>query len=188
VKKKTSSSSGAPKNRPKQAAKSKNAGEAEIRGDLEASRRYGVSTRTVKSWRDAGMPHRKEGQQCIYLPSETDPWVDLQRRPSETQNLSPATKLKLAREGERLKQDRLKAAAMERSEAVELGNVLPRDEWELFAVEVVQQARDRFMRLPKMLCKHVPAKYHRVLQAEGEGDVRKICAEMARCLEQGVKD
>ena len=135
------------------------------------------------------MPFRKDSKGCcIYEPEQTDPWVALQRKDNSTDDLSPATKLKLAREAERLKQERLKAAAMERSEAVELGNVLARDEWELFAVEVVQQARDRFMRLPKMLCKHVPRKYHRVLQTEGEGDVRKICAEMARAIEQGVKD
>lgn len=161
----------------------------QIVGDQELARHYVVTPKTVYSWRQIGLPHREEGRQYVYDLDKTDPWVEVQQRAKpSTQELGPGAKLKLAREAERLKQDRIKASMMEREEAAALGNVLNRDEWELFAIEVVQQARDQIMRLPKMLCKHVPAKYRRVLQFEGERDVRKILEEMARSLEHGVKD
>jgi Spy/CpxP family protein refolding chaperone len=188
MKKNASSSSGGGKRRPKRAAPVKPVEEAGIRGDLEVAKRYNVSTRTIKSWRDAGMPHTREGRQCVYKTAETDPWVELQRRTDESLNLTPASKAKLRREEARARREEVEAARAEREEEIELGNVLGRDEWELFAIEVVQKARDQFMRLPKTLCKHVPRKFHAVLQREGENDVRKICEEMARDLAEGAAD
>jgi hypothetical protein len=164
--------------------------ETMITGDAKLAKRYGVSTNTIAAWRLAGLPCTGggRGRLFVYQVRETDPWVELHRKPQEAASLTPQTRVKLSREAEKLKQDRLTTTKMEHAAAVAAGNVLPRDEWELFAIEVVQQARDKFMRLPKMLCKHVPAKYHRVLQVEGEADVRKICAEMARHLDDGPRD
>jgi hypothetical protein len=141
----------------------------------------------VQTWRDEGLPCRADGRQFSYLFSETDPWVELKRKATET-TLSPVGKVKLARETARLRKEEVEAGRAERQEEVELGNVLRRDEWELFAVELIQKARDQIMRLPKMLCKHVPRKFHRVLQTEGERDVRKILDEMARDLAEGATD
>jgi len=85
-----------------------------------------------------------------------------------------AAALRLVRDKARLNQELLKARAMEREEQAASGNVLPRDEWDLFAIEVVQQARDRFMRLPRLLCKHVSPEYHRVLQTEGARSAKNL--------------
>jgi len=161
---------------------------APIRGDQALAVHYGVTPKTVYAWRQAGLPCEAEGRLFLYRLADTDPWVDAHRQLKESEGLTPASRVRLQREKAKLRQERLKAAGMQRDEDAATGNVLRRDEWELFAVEVVQQARDRFMRLPKMLCKHVPQKYQRVLQREGEADVRKICVEMARALAQGVKD
>ena len=159
-----------------------------IRGDLDAARRYDVSTRTIKTWRDEGMPHERDGRECLYNPAKADPWVELKRKAGDGANLSPVTKVKMARELAKLRKEKVEASQAERKEEAELKNVLRRDEWELFAVELIQKARDQIMRLPKMLCKHVPRKCHRVLQAEGERDVRKILDEMARDLAEGAAD
>ncbi|MDE2100781.1 MAG: hypothetical protein KGL39_26280 [Patescibacteria group bacterium] len=160
-----------------------------IRGDIEAARIYGVSTRTIKTWRDEGMPASKDGREYLYFREKTDPWVELKHRAAaDNGDLSPIGKVKLARELARLRKEKVEAGRAERQEEAELGNVLRRDEWELFAIEVVQKARDRLMRLPKMLCKHVPRKCHKVLQTEGEADVRKILEEMARDLAEGATD
>ena len=162
--------------------------EAEIRGDQALARHYKVVTKTIYTWRQGGLPCRKEGREFFYRLSETDPWVELQRKTNETLNLTPAGKAKLRREEARARKEEVEAARAEREQEAELGDVLPRDEWELFAIEVVQKARDRFARLPKMLCKHVPRKFHAVMQKEGDSDVRKICEEMARDLAEGAAD
>lgn len=163
----------------------------EICGDQELAKRFGVSAKTVYAWRQAGLPHRKRKRIAVYDAAQASEWITLHRKrsePTDAEALSPAARIKLLKEEAKLRQERLKAAAMEREDAAATGNVLPRDEWELFAIEVVQHARDRFMRLPKLLCKHVPRKYHRTLQHEGEADVRKICEEMSRALAQGAND
>ena len=83
--------------------------EASIAGDAKLAKRYGVSTNTVVAWRHAGLPcgPRGRGRPFVYVVAETDVWVELHRKPQETAQLSPAGKLKFAREAEKLKQDQL---------------------------------------------------------------------------------
>lgn len=158
-----------------------------IRGDQELAKRFAVTTKTVYSWRQAGLPHTLEGRIAVYVVAEADEWVELHKRKAE-EGLTPAARVRLQREEEKLRLDKLAADRKQREADAEAGNILRRDEWELWAIEVVQQARDRFMRMPTLLCKHVPSKYHRVLQHEGRADVRKICEEMARLLAQGARE
>ncbi len=93
-------------------------------------------------------------------------------------------KLKVAREAARLRKERVDADRAERLEEVARGNILPRDELTLSVAEIIQLATIRLMTIPKTLCRHLPKKYHRVLQREGERDVRKILEEMGRSLRQ----
>ena len=175
-----------PKSRGKPAKPAGQERVSEFTNDADFARHYDVSTRTVQSWRKAGMPCHAQGRRYLYRPAETTPWIEAYRRGpargASDDPLSPATTVKLLTAAEKLKQERLKAAKMERQARVEEGNVLSRDEWELYAIEVCQLARDRFMRLPILLCKHIPQKYHRVMRQEGDAEARKILTEMARHL------
>jgi len=159
-----------------------------VTGDEGLGAVFSVSARTVQSWRNRGLPCQRDGRSFIFNVEEARKWVDLFRRSTETTTSTPGGKIKLSRERAKLRIDRAKAAQAEREELAAGKNILKRDEWELYAIEVVQQARDRLMRLPKMLCRHVPQKFHRILQAEGDADVRKILNEMARALAEGVKE
>lgn len=159
-----------------------------ISNDQELARHYKVTSKTVFDWRNKGLPCTAQGRGYVYDLDRTDEWVEAHRQETKLDEKSPAARVRLAKEKAKLRQERLKAAAMEREEKVAVGNILPREDWELFAVELIQQTRDRFMRLPKLLCKHVPQKFHRVLQAEGESEVRKICEQMARTVAEGPKE
>lgn len=152
----------------------------------EAAKLLGVSRRSVHDWIASGCPAKSGGRYDLAAIRE---WRDANRKPArDTAASGELGAVRLRRERERLRQDRLKSRALKREDLAASGNVLSRDEWELFAIEVVQLARDKFMRLPVLLCRHVPQKYHRILRAEGDADVRKICDEMARGLGHGPKD
>ena len=76
---------------------------------------------------------------------------------SESNELRKETLAK--RELEGFKQDQLKTRRLEREEQIELGNLLPRDVYEIFANETIAEARDAFLHIPTEMRKHLPKKY-----------------------------
>ena len=86
------------------------------------------------------MPASQDGREYLYNRAKTDEWVELKRKATDGPGMSPVGKVKLARELARLRKEKVEAGRAERQEEAELGNVLRRDEWELFAVELIQPA------------------------------------------------
>jgi len=160
-----------------------------VLGDQKLGAIFGVSTKTVYAWRLAGMPCRPAGREFTYDLKTVRPWVEAYRRNNSSEGeMSPFAKVKLGKEMELLKLARVKAAQAEREEEVARGNVLDRADWELFAIESIQMARDALMRIPMNFCKHVPAKYHRTIREEGKREIERILTQLARNLETGPSD
>jgi hypothetical protein len=40
----------------------------------QLAKRYGVSERTIKTWREKGLPGHVNGKEVMYVPAETDEW------------------------------------------------------------------------------------------------------------------
>ena len=83
----------------------------------------------------------------------------------------------------------LELAEARRQDELQRGNVLPRDEWERFAREVVGIARDRIAGVPKAVAKLVDsdAVARRVMQ-EAEKIIKGALDGLARSLEEGPQD
>ena len=160
-----------------------------ITGDLELAQHYGVTTKTVYLWRQAGLPYTGDRAPYAYDLSKTDDFVEAIRSGgADASGDTDAKKVTLKSKLAKLRIDEVNARRAELEQEEREGNILDRAVWELYAVEVVQKARDAFMRLPILMCKHVPKKLHAVLRKEGENEVRKICDEMARDIERGPDD
>ena len=156
-----------------------------ITGDSALALEFGVTTKTVYSWRMAGLPFKREGRRYVYDRRQAEEFVRIHRRPVDGISSDAALKVRLLIAEAQQRQERLKAAKMEREEAAEVSNILLRDEWDLFKVDVVRHARERFGRLGEILCRHVPANCRRVLRSQCNDDVRKIIDEMDRYLAMG---
>jgi hypothetical protein len=159
-----------------------------LRGHRAAAARYEVSTRTIQEWVADGLPHEGPPRSRVFYPDVTDAWVEAHRKKGKGQEPEKAVAAKLSVLESKAEQERLRAERMAREEAAALGNVLRRDVAELYMIECVQKARDRFLRLPVNLCRHVPKKFHNALRKEGQAEVRKICEELARDFERGADE
>ena len=162
---------------------SKKAEPKEISGYRALAKRYDVSVKTIQNWIAGGMPHDGPPRLRRFRIKETDPWVASYRASNQTGSDADILlrRRKLAADAE---SKELAVKKQRREDESECGNILPRDEFQLSMVEIVQIATIRFLTLPKTFCRHVPKKFHRTLQTEGEKDVRKILGEMARSFEQ----
>lgn len=151
---------------------------------VEAAERLGVSPKSLRNWiKEPGFPSIKKG----YDVEKIQAWRDQLGKKGSEQSLSQQqTNEQLARE--KLRKATADADKAEREEEEAKGNVLKRDEYELFVQEHIQVTRDRMILIPRTLCKYIPKKYHVRLRTEGEKEVRKILAEFARNLEEGSID
>lgn len=121
-------------------------------GDKDFALHYGVSTRTVQTWRDKGMPCEKTAsRQYVYDLDKTDEWIDAFRATEANESAEIYKQLDEAK----LRIDLAKALKLERDIERDAGNVLMRDEWELFASECIIAARDAFIGLTKQFRRHL---------------------------------
>ena len=139
--------------KPAKQAKTKQKDREIVSGDLALSKRYGVSTKTIQNWRGNGLPCIDRGHGFDYDVAETDPWVEAYRLEHADDEKSNSLARQI-REAE-LRQELAKADKAEREEEAARGNILPRDEYELFASETIQNARDQLLRIPRLLRTHL---------------------------------
>lgn len=142
--------------KPAKQAKTKKKDREIVSGDLALSRRYGVSTKTIQNWRGNGLPCIERGHGFDYDVAETDPWVEEYR--AENSDDEETGSLNRQLKEAKLRQELAEAARAEREEQAAQGNILPRDDYELFAVETIQNARDQLLRIPKQMKHHLCSK------------------------------
>ena len=155
-----------------------------LREQKAAAEALGVTPRGLRDWmKEPGFPDCSAGYDLEAIAD----WQAARAKKGSAEG-EQARKLKLAITAQKLRQEKAKADAAERSEEEAKNNILRRDEWELFAREAIQMARDRLMLLPQDLCKIVPQQYHRRIIEDGKQVVARILDEFARTLDRGPRD
>lgn len=97
--------------------------------------------------------------------------------------------VKVADAAETLKQKQAKTRKILRDEQLEEGNILPRDEWTLFAVESVNIARDQLKDVPKQLARLIDGEEMQMkFLEEGTRLIVGILARLAKTLEEGPNE
>lgn len=150
----------------------------------EAAELLGVTPTALRQWAKLpGFPDCSNG----YDVEAIQRWRQEQdRKGSDTSHT--LTKLKLGIQAQELRIKKVRADQAEREEQLAQGNILPRDEYELFAREVITIARDRLQAIPQTLCRLVPKEFHSAILTEGKDHIRRILTELARALEDGPSE
>lgn len=144
----------------------------------EAADRLGVTARTIRDWRDqhSDFPDCSAGYDLDAITA----WRDrLAKKGSEDGDA--ARKLKLARQAEALKRDRLRTRDAELDIAEREKELLPRPTWELFAANLLSGLADWCEQLPDLIAGQCCKKCQKTL-----GD--RIKKELDRRREQLAED
>lgn len=147
----------------------------------DAAKELDVTPQTLSGWRVApwfpedGVKLDKRGRAIDWNVSA------IRIAKNESQNESHSKKsqeIRLLQETAKLEKLQRENRTEERAEQIEEGNILPRDDWVRFAMEVIGVARDRLKDVPKRLARLVDGEeLQRKVITEGE---RIICAELLR--------
>jgi hypothetical protein len=86
-------------------------------------------------------------------------------------------------ERHKLKAKQFETAALQRKHDAAEDNILPRDEWTLFASELIVRARDAILILPTRLVNLVPESHRDGFLGEGN----KLCEDTCRELAAGIR-
>lgn len=148
-----------------------------VSGDTALARQYGVSTKTVQNWKGYGLPCIDRGNGFDYDLNETDPWVEAYRE--EDGSDEEAGSLNRQIKEAKLRIELAEADRLEREEEQARGNILPRDEYELFATETIQNARDQLLRIPRLMKSHLCSKCHKKLQ-ELEKQIKTALEQLSK--------
>ena len=140
----------------------------------EAAEILGVTERSIGYWKQMpGFPDCDDGYN---LDAIRDWRAATLNSPDEDADNVKAIKRQIS--AEKLRQEHVKAERLERQNAVELGEIVDRHDWEIGCVELVTVCRDSLLHLPRSLCSIVPKKYHRAMIAEGTAIVEKALADL----------
>ncbi|QDT26811.1 Phage DNA packaging protein Nu1 [Gimesia panareensis] len=142
-------------------------------GQKEAADYWGRTTKTIQTWMQNGLPATKSGRQCVFDVELCQPWVDAFLSESES---SESTKLNEQLKEARLREQLLKNDKLEREKEIAEGNLVPLDEYELFAAELVIEARDQLLNIPKEMRRHLCKKCQ-----------KKVVEEMTMVIENTLQ-
>ena len=146
-------------------------------GDTALANHYGVSTKTIQNWRGKGMPCEPHRHGYKYDLEDTDGWQAAYR--DDVDDLDDDEVRKETRKAT-LRLETAKAEKLERENQIENKNILRRDEWELFAIELIQQARDELINLPNHCKRHLCGDCKKKVPIELERIVDKILGNLGR--------
>lgn len=157
-----------------------------ISGDQKLAEHYGVTTKTVYLWRGQGLPAIDRGRGWDYDLDKTDPWVRAMREEDGDES-GEAGKLTLEIRKAKLRIEKSEADRLERQEQEARGNILPLDEYRLFAAETIQDARDHLLRIPRQLRTHLCKKCQSKI-TELETMIHKSLQQLARLSDGPPKE
>ena len=81
---------------------------------------------------------------------------------------------------EKLAHAEFETRRLEREEQIEIGNLLPRDEYQIFANEIITEARDAFLNIPVEMQKHIPAKHRAKITDELNKQIETALNRLAK--------
>lgn len=150
-----------------------------IRLQKDAARYCGVDERTFRRWQTEWPFLEKwktsHGWNVTAIIAERD---NRGLKGSETSEERKDLRAKL--DEEKLAQAEIETRRLLREEQVELGNLLPRDEYQIFANETIAEARDAFLNLPVEMRKHIPAKHRQKIIDELETQITTALNRLAK--------
>lgn len=123
-----------------------------LTGQAAAARHWNVSVKTIQAWIQNGLPAEPSGRSYNFDLSACDEWVNVYR---DADKNSESTKLNEQLKLAKLKEQQLKNEELERKKEIAEGNLVPLDEYELFASELVIEARDQLLNIPKEMRRHL---------------------------------
>lgn len=123
-----------------------------LSGQDAAGKHWGVTPRTIQTWVKNGMPVSGSQRKQIFYIAECDPWVEAYRNERLD---GDSLKLNEELKREKLKQEVLKSKELERKDLIAEGELVSREEYDLFAAECVIEARDQFLTIPKEMRRHL---------------------------------
>lgn len=158
-----------------------------LEGDSAIAKHYDVSERTIQSWRKKGMPFDKIKPNFYkYDLDLTDEWVDVFRR--KYSGVEGNAQLRIELDQVKLRIDIAKAEKLEREEEEARGNILRKDEWESFAIELIQVCRGQILQLPKQMRRHLCGKCQKTAPIELDKLVNKVLHKLGRMREGPRKE
>lgn len=123
-----------------------------LTGQAAAARHWDVSVKTIQTWIQNGLPAEPSGRSYQFDLSACNEWVSAYR---DADKNSESTKLNEQLKEAKLREQLLKNEKLEREKEIAEGNLVPLDEYELFAAELVIEARDQLLNLPKEMRRHL---------------------------------
>lgn len=133
-----------------------------IKGQKAFAKHCGVTTKTVQNWQDGELPFTDlGGNKYEYDLDLTEPWVATFHAKSAKD--PEALKVRSQREDARLRLDLVDAEVAEMDLAARKGNILPRDEYELFLIEHNMLVRDSMLAIPKQMRRHLGPNSQKIL-------------------------
>jgi hypothetical protein len=156
-----------------------------ILGDEKLSRRYDVSTRTIQSWRKAGMPHEPAGRNRYrYDTSKTDPWKVVHEKKAGVDSDPDSFKAKQAILKEKAEQEAIETALLRNKLGKEEQNLIERRTIELAIATILTQFGDWCEQLPEIIdgecCKSCKAKIGKRLKEELDKRREDLADDLAR--------
>ena len=158
-------------------------GDVRLKTLAEVARAFNVSPDTIKTgWRSAGMP----GQAGNYPLAEIIAWkLARQLRAQGREPIAGGDEVTLTALDRKRQADARKATAQaakeERSNEIQEGNCLYKDEAEQVLSQLIIQTRENFMRLPRAMVPRFPTDIADDLHGELERRIRDILTQMAEC-------
>lgn len=144
-----------------------------LAGQAAAARHWGVSVKTIQTWVQNGLPVSGSARKQTFHLVDCEPWVDAYR--SERTD-GESTKLNEQLKEAKLREQLLKNEKLEREKEIAEGNLVPLDEYELFAAELVIEARDQLLNIPKEMRRHLCKKCQ-----------KKVVEEMTMVIENTLQ-
>jgi hypothetical protein len=112
-----------------------------------AAEQLGITATALRQWmREPGFPDSSAGFDLVAIRA----WVQAKNRKGSSLD-DKLTEIKVAREMQRLRLDKARADKAERHDKVDLGELLPRRKWELFAATLLTHLGDAADQLPDLL-------------------------------------
>ncbi|QDT84590.1 terminase small subunit [Gimesia chilikensis] len=144
-----------------------------LTGQAAAARHWGVSVKTIQTWIQNGLPAEPSGRSYQFDLSACNEWVSAYR---DADKNSESTKLNEQLKEAKLREQLLKNEKLEREREIAEGNLVPLDEYELFAAELVIEARDQLLNIPKEMRRHLCKKCQ-----------KKVVEEMTMVIEHTLQ-
>lgn len=144
-----------------------------LSGQAAAARHWGVSVKTIQTWIQNGLPVSGSARKQSFDLTKCEPWVNAYR--SERSD-GDSHKLNEELKKAKLREQVLKNEKLEREKEIAEGNLVDLNEYVLFASELVIEARDQMLTVPKEIRRHLCKKCQ-----------KKVVQELTMIVEQTLQ-